>query len=83
MEALVEEGLRARLELASLITGQLYVGLNIFPGTPIREAPESTPTIHQIPSVPSLQTGLQQTLSDLIANRPKLLQGHRPDARAT
>ena len=29
----------------------------------------------QIPSVPSLQTGVQRSLSDLIANRPKLLKG--------
>ena len=74
MDTLVEQGLRARLELASLITGQLYVELNMFPGTPIRRFPNNT-DYHQIPSVPSLQSGLQQTLSDLIANQPKLSRG--------
>ena len=74
MEALTEEGLRARLELASLITGQLYVGLDIFPGTPIREVPNRT-DYPQIPSVPSLQTGVQRSLSDLLADRPKLFKG--------
>ena len=74
VEALTEEGLRARLELASLITGQLYVGLDIFPDAPIREAPNRT-DYPQIPSVPSLQTGLQQSLSDLVADRPKLAKG--------
>ena len=75
LDTLIEQGLRARLELASLITGQLYVELNMFPGSPIREAPERTRTITQIPSVPSLQSGVQQTLSDLIANQPKLAKG--------
>jgi paraquat-inducible protein B len=74
VEALTEEGLRARLELASLITGQLYVGLDIFPGTPIREAPNRT-DYPQIPSVPSLQTGVQRALSDLLADRPNLFKG--------
>ena len=54
VEAADPGGLRARLELASLITGQLYVGLNIFPGTPLREAPNPT-DYPQIPSLPSLQ----------------------------
>jgi paraquat-inducible protein B len=74
LETLTEEGLRARLELASLITGQLYVGLDIYPGTPIREAPNRT-DYPQIPSIPSLQTGVQRALSDLLADQPKLFKG--------
>jgi paraquat-inducible protein B len=66
--------LRARLDLASLITGQLYVELNMFPGSPVRKAPNYT-DYHQIPSVPSLQSGLQQSLSDLIAKQPELSKG--------
>ena len=75
LEQLIEEGLRARLELASLITGQLFVGLNIFPGTPLREAPERHGLSRR--SLRSLRcsTGLQQTLTDLIADRPKLAKG--------
>ena len=74
LDTLVEQGLRARLDLASLITGQLYVELNMFPGSPIRKAPNDT-DYHQIPSVPSLQAGLQQTLSDLIDKQPELAKG--------
>ena len=74
LDVLVEQGLRARLDIASLITGQLFVELNIFPGSPIRKAPNNT-DYHQIPSVPSLQSGLQQTLSDLIEKQPELAKG--------
>ena len=81
MEVLTKEGLRARLELASLITGQLNVGLDIFPGTPIREVSNRT-DYRQIRSVPSLQIGLQQSLSDLVAEPRQAGQGPRLDARA-
>ena len=74
LDTLVEQGLRARLDLASLITGQLYVELNMFPGSKQRRFPNNT-DYHQIPSVPSLQSGLQQSISDLIANQPKLSKG--------
>ena len=74
LDTLVEQGLRARLDLASLITGQLYVELNMFPGSQQRRFPNNT-DYHQIPSVPSLQSGLQQSISDLIANQPKISRG--------
>jgi paraquat-inducible protein B len=74
VDTLVEQGLRARLDIASLITGQQFVELSMFPGTPIRRFPNTT-DYHQIPSVPSLQSGLQQTLSDLVAKQPELARG--------
>ena len=48
MQAMIEKGLRARLELESLITGQLYVGLDLFPGTPIHVARQR----HRLPGDP-------------------------------
>lgn len=74
MEQLIQDGMRARLELSSLITGQLFVGLNIIPDTPAVEVTNAT-GYPQIPSLPSLQYGVQQTLSNLLADRPKLEQG--------
>ena len=47
---------------------------NIFPGAPLREAPNPT-GYPQIPSLTSLQYGLQETLTDLLADRPKLEKG--------
>ncbi len=74
LDLLIREGLRARLELASLITGQLFVGLDSFPDERGHDAPNQT-VFPEIPSVPSLQSGLQSGLMDLIADRPKLARG--------
>lgn len=52
-EALVEEGLRGRLELQSLVTGQLYVGFDFYPDQPIQLAgiPSKYPELPMIPSL--------------------------------
>ena len=52
LKSLIDEGLRARLESASLVTGQQVVQLNFFPGTPIKLEPTDL-SYPQIPSVPS------------------------------
>src|SRR5262249_43876190 len=51
-ELLVERGLRARLELQSLVTGQLVVALNFYPGTPIRLT-DLSKHHPEMPTVPS------------------------------
>lgn len=71
---LVQEGLRARLELESIITGQLFVGLDLYKNVALQEVANPTGYI-QIPSIPSLQYGLQQSLTNLLADRPKLELG--------
>jgi paraquat-inducible protein B len=73
-QQLIDDGLRARLDLTSLITGQLYVDLNLVPGTPVLERANST-GYPQIPALPSLQYGLQETLTNLLADRPKIEKG--------
>ena len=74
MQAMIEKGLRAQLELESLITGQLYVGLDLFPDTPITLAGNVT-DYPEIPSIPSLQDDLQQTLNKLVVDAPRLQTG--------
>jgi paraquat-inducible protein B len=61
MARLIDEGLRARLESASLVTGQQVVQLNFFPGTPIKLQKTDLPYF-QIPTVPS---PTQQILSSV------------------
>lgn len=62
--ALIEEGLRARLELQSFVTGQLSVGLDFFPDKParllclIKDCPE-------IPTIPATIAELEKTVSGI------------------
>lgn len=60
---MVERGLRARLQMASLITGQYRVELDFFPNTPVNfrgSNPDS-----EIPTIPSPIDTLQRTLARL------------------
>jgi len=64
IELLIERGLRARLELQSLVTGQLAVALNFYPGTPLRLTGLSKH--HQeVPTIPSSFDTLTRRLENL------------------
>ncbi len=68
---LTEAGLRGRLELQSIVTGQLYVGLDFHPGTEGKllgvndEYPE-------LPTIPSLTQELSNTARALVARVQQL-----------
>jgi phospholipid/cholesterol/gamma-HCH transport system substrate-binding protein len=63
LDALIQHGLRARLEIQSLVTGQRAVALNFYPGTPARIVGA---TRHQeIPTIPSRIDTLTRTLQSL------------------
>jgi paraquat-inducible protein B len=64
LEGMIEHGLRARLELQSLVTGQLAVALNFYPGTPVRLTGLSK---HhpEMPTIPSSFDRLTHTLENL------------------
>ncbi len=92
LPALIEKGLRAQLQLRSLVTGQLLVDLDFYPNMPIRlvglekEYPE-------IPTIPSDVEQLKKSIEELpikeIADRlNKTLAGinrlvNSPDLRAS
>ena len=61
--SMVQRGLRARLQLQSLITGQYRVELDFYPATPanFRSATPDT----EIPTIPSPIDTLQSTLSQM------------------
>lgn len=67
---MVEHGLRARLQLGSLITGQYRIELDFFPNTPMNFRSSSPDT--EIPTIPSPIDTLQRLVSrlplDQIAN---------------
>lgn len=60
---MVQRGLRARLQLQSLITGQYRVELDFFPGSPARYHSDNHAA--EIPTVPSPLDAIQRTLTRL------------------
>lgn len=68
---LVARGLRARLDLQSIVTGQLLVALDFYPrqsaGGPSAGLPAG-----EIPSIPSTWAGLQRTVDDALLNAPEI-----------
>lgn len=70
-QALVEAGLRGRLEVQSFITGQLYVGFDFYPSEPVKlmgfdsEYPE-------LPTIPSVGQEVSETVRGLVARIQKL-----------
>jgi paraquat-inducible protein B len=55
IKPLVERGLRARLEMQSLVTGQLIVQLGFYPDTPIHLVGDG-----KIPEIPTVPTAMQE-----------------------
>jgi paraquat-inducible protein B len=64
LPVLIEHGLRARLELQSLVTGQLAVALNFYPDTQIRLKSPSK-HVQEIPTIPSSIDRVTKTLENL------------------
>lgn len=64
LQKLVDRGLRAVLSLQSLITGQLSIELDYYPGTPVNLHETDLP-YPQVPTIPSVTYRLAQTLQQL------------------
>jgi paraquat-inducible protein B len=64
MEYLIKKGLKAQLRMQSLVTGQLYVSLDFFPGKPMNLVGEG-PHYPEIPTVPSSLDQLLETIQKI------------------
>jgi paraquat-inducible protein B len=64
LKPLVERGLRARLEMQSVVTGQLVVQLGFYPDTPIRLVGNGTTP--EIPTVPTTMQELTHTVTQAL-----------------
>jgi phospholipid/cholesterol/gamma-HCH transport system substrate-binding protein len=75
MAAAIKAGLRAQLHTQSLVTGQLTVDLDFYPGTPIILAHLKGKTL-ELPTMPSDMQNLQDEIRDLnlrdLADRTRL-----------
>jgi phospholipid/cholesterol/gamma-HCH transport system substrate-binding protein len=67
-KALIDQGLRGQLRTESLVTGVLYVGLDLFPGTAANffQSPESK-KYEEIPTVPTAFEQAQDAATKIIA----------------
>ena len=73
VNSLIDHGLRARLESASLVTGQQVVAFNFFPGTPINLQKTDLPYF-QIPTVPSATQQLISSAESAAQDLPTLVR---------
>lgn len=64
LDDLVARGLRARLDLKSFVTGQLAVGLDMYPNTEV-ERVGAVPGIYEMPTVPSTLDRVAEILQEL------------------
>jgi paraquat-inducible protein B len=73
LKSLIDQGLRARLETASLVTGQQVVQLNFFPGAPIKLEPTDL-SYPQIPTVPSPTQQIMSSVDAAAKDLPTLIR---------
>ena len=67
MHALIERGLRAQLQLESIVTGVLFVELDLFPDSPATYYLPKDSGYVEIPTQPTLLQEASQTAADLVA----------------
>ena len=65
LKAAIERGLRAQLQLQSIITGVLFVGLDVIPGSPV-ELLAPAGTAREIPTLPTQFERLQEKLQEIV-----------------
>jgi paraquat-inducible protein B len=66
VKELIDRGLRARLESQSLVTGQLYVNFDMFPGSPLVLNEHGERTYPEIPTIPTAMEEATKSLSVLL-----------------
>jgi ABC-type transporter Mla subunit MlaD len=73
LQQLIDQGLRARLESASLVTGSQVVQLNFYPGTPVKLVKTDLP-YYQIPALPSPTQELMSSVDTAAKDLPTLIK---------
>lgn len=82
-QALVKRGLRARLQTGSLLTGQLFVELDMHPKTPLRLANAGGPH-PELPTIPAALGQMTEALRSILEKLDRVdLEGIGADLRGT
>jgi paraquat-inducible protein B len=63
LDALIKQGMRAQLDTESLVTGLLYIGLDMHPNAPLNYVLEPDGPFQEIPTVPTDLEALQERLA--------------------
>jgi len=79
LKILVERGLRAQLQMQSMVTGQLMIELDFHPDQPARLIGTGT----KVPEIPTIKTGLQELtktierlpLQEIVTNSTAAIEG--------
>lgn len=68
VEKSIDEGLRARIQQANLLTGMLYIELDYFPGTPETYRGDGQTDYVEIPTVPSNMSQMLKSVAQILEN---------------
>jgi paraquat-inducible protein B len=67
LKAAIDRGLRAQLRTESLVTGVLYIGIDVFPGTAVRFVQAAGSKYPEIPTVPTALERVELTAGEILA----------------
>jgi paraquat-inducible protein B len=67
LKAFIDRGLRAQLQTESLVTGVLYIGMDMFPGTPVKLVQAAGAQYPEIPAVPTALERVELTAGEILA----------------
>lgn len=67
LQTLVERGLRARLSTGSLLTGQLYVELNMYPGSEAVYVGDNNTMHPELPTIPGAFEAMTESIQNFIS----------------
>ena len=71
LQDMIDDGLRARLQTSSLLTGLLFVQLDIYPGTPVNMTSATLP-YPQIPTIPAQLNEMTASVKNILDNLENL-----------
>lgn len=72
VEKSIDEGLRARIQPANLLTGMLYIELDYFPDTPKIYRADGKSEYPEIPTIPSNMSQMLKSVAQILENVSKI-----------
>ncbi len=66
LTTLVDKGLRGRLQTGSLLTGQLFIEFNMYPGAELNLVADESMPYPELPTIPGAFEAISQSLADVV-----------------